>query len=185
MKKAAVAALTTVLLLTGCSTAPTEHNDADSAPTTHVTSSSPTPSTKAVNPSLGTTTEPEVAATTAADNRPRGLTDRQSGEPTPIDKVVSRCARSSEGLYEQGTTWFTDGTTGWTQQCSSSFWDGPAPAYTAPAPAEPVYEPAPVPSGVQSGQYCRDNQAGQSAIDTRGNTVFCTYNPSSGRNHWG
>lgn len=68
-----------------------------------------------------------------------GYTGAPTGDPTPINKSIARCGKSSEGLYEQGTTWFTDGTSGWTQYCSNNFYDGPPPAYE---PREPYTPPA-------------------------------------------
>lgn len=68
-----------------------------------------------------------------------GYTGAPTGDPTPINKSIARCAKSSEGLYEQGTTWFTDGTSGWTQYCSNNFHDGPPPVYE---PQEPYAPPA-------------------------------------------
>lgn len=56
-----------------------------------------------------------------ANDRPASNTRTQDGDSTSNGKNIARCAKSSEGLYEQGTTWFTDGTTGWTQYCSNIF----------------------------------------------------------------
>lgn len=39
---------------------------------------------------------------------------------TPGEKVVDHCASPATG--ERGTTYYTDGTTGWTQQCAN-LWD--------------------------------------------------------------
>ena len=52
-----------------------------------------------------------------------GYTGAPIGDPTPINKTIARCAKNSEGLYQQGTTWFTDGTSGWTQTCAGLYWD--------------------------------------------------------------
>lgn len=59
---------------------------------------------------------------------------------TGQNKTISHCAKSSQGLYEQGTTWFTDGTSGWTQYCANIFYDGPS-TNTAPKPQN--NEPSP------------------------------------------
>lgn len=91
------------------------------------------------NPSARTTADSSTATGTAPamrDDRPRGYTGAPTGEPTPLNKTIARCAKSSEGIYERGTTWFTDGTSGWTQYCADNFHDGPPPAYEEPAPAE-------------------------------------------------
>ncbi|WP_295624175.1 hypothetical protein [uncultured Corynebacterium sp.] len=61
----------------------------------------------------------EAPATTAPE---RGYTGAPQGEPTPLPgKTIASCASAADGLYEQGTTWFTDGTTGWTETCAAQF----------------------------------------------------------------
>lgn len=141
---AAAAALSGILFLTACSadgepTTPAPAPPASATSSESTGPSSPSGSPESPTPGRGDDTSPAPSA----DDRPLGLTDRQSGEPTPIDKTIARCAKRSEGLYEQGTTWFTDGTTGWTTYCAGRFNDGPPPA---PVPAwtpEPTYtEPA-------------------------------------------
>lgn len=94
--------------------------------TTQSTTKTPTPST----PPPQTTESPGAT----------GYTGAPTGEPTAINKTISHCAKSSQGLYEQGTTWFTDGTSGWTQYCANNFYDGP-PANAAPEPQN--NEPSP------------------------------------------
>ena len=74
-----------------------------------------------------------------------GYTGAPTGDPTPINKSIARCAKSSEGLYEQGTTWFTDGTSGWTQYCSNNFHDGPPPVYEPQEPYAPPPQNTPSP----------------------------------------
>lgn len=105
------------------------------------TVTSPERSTKSTTQS--TTKSPTPSATptrTSESSKPTGYTDAPNGEPTAINKTISHCAKSSQGLYEQGTTWFTDGTTGWTQYCANNFYDGP-PTNTAPEPQN--NEPSP------------------------------------------
>lgn len=187
IKKIATASVAALLLLTGCSAEPAEETR---TAVQKATVSSPA---KGPNPTLGRET-PETGSdpvsdqsmvTTAADTRPRGLTDRQRGEPTPINSTISRCARSSEGLYEQGTTWFTDGTSGWTEQCSATFWDGPPPANTV-APVQPEYEPEPIPSGriVTAGAWCGAAEVGQVGYTSGGNQMVCMYEPSNDVHRW-
>ncbi|WP_448852045.1 hypothetical protein [Corynebacterium sp. 335C] len=87
--------------------------------------------------------EARSTATTSADDRPVGLTDGNFGEPTRINKTIARCAKQSDGVYEVGTTWFTDGTSGWTTYCADRFYDGPPPADTwepEPTYEEPAYD---------------------------------------------
>lgn len=124
----ASAVLTAALLLVGCSM---EAPQPAATETATVTVTGPNP-TLGTSTSKSSTTQTSTRSTQTEDTRPVGLTDRQSGTPTRINSSISRCATSSEGLYEQGTTWFADGTTGWTPHCSERFWDG-APTNTAPA----------------------------------------------------
>lgn len=143
------AALTAALLLVACSTEAPEPAATETATVT-VTGPNPTLGSSSTSTDRSTTSRTSTSkvsarSTEAEDTRPVGLTDRQSGIPTPINSTISRCAASSEGLYEQGTTWFTDGTSGWTTHCSERFWNG-APTNTAPTiPATPVQTTQPVP----------------------------------------
>lgn len=77
---------------------------------------------------------------TTESSSPTGYAGTPNGEPTAINKTISHCAKSSQGLYEQGTTWFTDGTSGWTQYCANNFYDGLS-MNTAPEPQN--NEPSP------------------------------------------
>lgn len=144
---AAATALSGILVITACSSGSEPTRPTPPAPPSVTSSPSTEPSSPAdpaeESATTGNTDSAGRHPAPSTDNRPTGLTDRQSGEPTPIDKTIARCAKRSEGLYEQGTTWFTDGTTGWTTYCAGRFNDGPPPA---PVPAwtpEPTYtEPA-------------------------------------------
>ncbi|WP_297589367.1 hypothetical protein [uncultured Corynebacterium sp.] len=40
--------------------------------------------------------------------------------PQVMDKQIASCGDPS--IHETGTTFFTDGTSGWTQQCASQMW---------------------------------------------------------------
>lgn len=37
-----------------------------------------------------------------------------------LNKTIDHCA-TDPNLYQPGTTFFTDGTTGWTQECAEGF----------------------------------------------------------------
>ncbi|MGM5068099.1 hypothetical protein EU244_024910 [Rhodococcus qingshengii] len=76
-----------------------------------------------------TPAEPTVAETTPAwtpaetpsvqlaPEPPTGYTGAPIGEPAPLTgKVIDHCM--SDPIYQTGTTMFTDGTTGWTQECA-------------------------------------------------------------------
>ena len=110
------------------------------APVETVTETTTVESPDKPNPTRGGSPADEkpdsASKTTTTGARHTGYTGAPTGDPTPIDKSIARCAKSSEGLYEQGTTWFTDGTSGWTQYCSDNFHDGPPHAY------EPYTPPA-------------------------------------------
>ncbi|MDO5373811.1 MAG: hypothetical protein Q4F10_10195 [Corynebacterium glutamicum] len=36
-----------------------------------------------------------------------------------MNKIISSCA-TDPTIYQRGTTWFTDGTSGWTQICAEA-----------------------------------------------------------------
>lgn len=119
----------------------------DGAPVETVTETTIIESSDKPNPTRGGSSDDEQPAsssaaatsTTTTQAGHMGYTGAPTGDPTPINKTIARCAKSSEGLYEQGTTWFTDGTSGWTQYCSDNFHDGSPPAYE---PREPYTPPA-------------------------------------------
>lgn len=63
-------------------------------------------------------TQPEAAETRPATAPPVGFTGAPNGDPQPlVGKVIDYCMDSS--MYQAGTTQFTDGTTGWTQECAT------------------------------------------------------------------
>lgn len=72
------------------------------------------------------------------------------------DKVVSHCG--IRGIEEIGTTWFTDGTTGWTQYCTDEMMN------QIPQTIPPGHsgEPAPIPYEDPSQMY---NQHGEPVSD--------------------
>lgn len=63
-------------------------------------------------------TQPAAAETQPASAPPVGFTGAPNGEPQPlVGKVIDYCMTGP--MYQTGTTQFTDGTTGWTQECAS------------------------------------------------------------------
>ncbi|QAU51322.1 hypothetical protein CPELA_00085 [Corynebacterium pelargi] len=71
-----------------------------------VTSTSPRPTTTVTVTQQEATPGPVMGYTEAP-----GQT-----RTTPMNKVIERCG--TKGLHERGTTFFTDGTSGWTEQCA-------------------------------------------------------------------
>lgn len=146
---AAAAALIVAVGLSACSDgdAAVESTTESTTPTSSHTSESSTPGSSSSESSATDGADVEVVpnklsqqdTTTAAPHM--GYTDSPDGTPTPIHKTISRCAKRSDVLYEPGTTWFTDGTSGWTQYCFDSFNDIPPPAYESPEPQPPADEP--------------------------------------------
>ena len=135
------------LCLTACSSGEPEKAPEPTTVTKTVTSpentSESTAQSTTKTPNSSSTSESTSSSTpkrTTESSNPTGYTDAPNGEPTAINKTISHCAKSSQGLYEQGTTWFTDGTSGWTQYCANNFYDGP-PANTFPEPQN--NEPSP------------------------------------------
>lgn len=41
--------------------------------------------------------------------------------PKVLDKTIDHCATAEDGLEARGMTWFTDGTTGYTERCAAEF----------------------------------------------------------------
>lgn len=83
----------------------------------------PNPTTNAT-PAPVTTAPIEPATETTApaqpDNRPIGTTKAPGLEaPHPLEKTISSCA-TDYTLYQRGTTFFTDGTSGWTEECAAA-----------------------------------------------------------------
>lgn len=131
-KKLLISALAAVLMvLSACSNG--------EATVETVTETTTVDNPKKPNPTSGDSSEKNESKTPTTSAGHTGYTGAPTGDPTPINKSIARCAKSSEGLYEQGTTWFTDGTSGWTQYCSNNFHDGPPPVYE---PQEPYTPPA-------------------------------------------
>ncbi|MEJ4100877.1 hypothetical protein V5S96_10995 [Corynebacterium mastitidis] len=66
--------------------------------------------------------QPEIYEPPAADYSPPGVYGTQGAPqaepPTMLNKTIDHCA-TDPNLYQRGTTFFTDGTTGWTQECAS------------------------------------------------------------------
>lgn len=69
--------------------------------------------------------------------------------PTPMEKVIDYCGDPS--IHETGTTFFTDGTSGWTQQCADEMAPAVAQQFVAPpANDTPAY------TGGGSGRTCAE-----------------------------
>lgn len=69
--------------------------------------------------------------------------------PQVMDKQIASCGDPS--IHETGTTFFTDGTSGWTQQCASQMWPAQE-AMIAEREAVDEYE-APVDEGLDVGEW--------------------------------
>ena len=60
-----------------------------------------------------------------------GMTEAPgAAQPTEMNKTIQSCGEV--GLHETGTTFFTDGSTGWTEQCSSTMMQSTPPAVAVP-----------------------------------------------------
>lgn len=70
-------------------------------------------------PAPAASTTPAVSAAPAATVAPPvvGFTEAPGhGSPTPMNKSISSCG--DPAMHQPGTTFFTDGTSGWTQTCA-------------------------------------------------------------------
>lgn len=85
---------------------------APAAPAAAVEAPAPAPTVDYAPPVMETYEEPE------ATEPPIGLTGAPNVAPAPlVGKAIDYCM--SDPMYQRGTTKFTDGTTGWTQQCAN------------------------------------------------------------------
>ncbi|OFQ55600.1 hypothetical protein [Corynebacterium sp. HMSC074H12] len=97
-----------------------------------------------------------------------------AAQPSPMEKTIASCGDPS--LHETGTTFFSDGTSGWTQQCSDEMLAANPPVQEAAA----VYEaPAVQENYVHPGAYC----SGGSGVSKRGVPMTCAP-ASDGRMRW-
>lgn len=132
--------LTSVLALCGCGSG---GDDSVNVQTTTVTASpetttstSKTKSSEAKSP-IPTPGSPQQK-TTADGEVVIGHTEAP-GQATPsvMNKTIASCGDPS--LHETGTTFFTDGTSGWTQTCANKMMAA-RPAEPAPASGDSYYE---------------------------------------------
>lgn len=125
----ALAALLTALPLSACTDNGGNDTKSSSVATAASTSSAPASSsskpseptqagTPATNPSAEPTEEPAVTQTQTQSDGVIGYTGAPGFDhPHLLNKTISSCG--SPQLHETGTTFFTDGTSGWTQHCAT------------------------------------------------------------------
>ena len=88
------------------------------------------------NPELDSHAQQPEAETPAAEQTPAadpviGMTEAPgAAQPTEMNKTIQSCGEV--GMHETGTTFFTDGSTGWTEQCSSTMMQQSLPMDAAP-----------------------------------------------------
>lgn len=168
------------------STSSTSTSSPSSTTSTESTTDSPSESSSpqdSPNPTRGQNTEPTSSprggASTSA--RPTGYTEAPGqAEPSEMNKTVASCG--DPALHETGTTFFTDGSSGWTQQCASQMMaqqpaatpePAPAPAPAAPAPEQQEYYVTP-------GAYC---SGGGTGVSKNGTPMTCSVGPD-GEARW-
>ena len=144
---AAVAALFLTLSVAACG------NAADEPEAVTVTSTVPPSSAKSTTKATPTaeTTAEAASAPEAAGSQSSGgdCLVGSMGQPqfqgtSCLDKQVASCG--DPGTMESGTTFFTDGTSGWTQQCANVMYPQQLQmqqTQTYAVPSEEAYEPAP------------------------------------------
>lgn len=128
------------------------------------------------------TTTAEAAEETTAQGPVGFMGAPGQSTPTPMEKVVESCGDVS--LHEVGTTFFTDGTSGWTQQCADQM--SAAAAQQQAVPPAPAEEPAYTGDGdagtgnyVHPGSFCN----GGTGVSKKGVPMVCAPG-SDGRNRW-
>ena len=105
-------------------------------------SSKPTESASESSSSKARPNPTREQTTESTSARPSGFTEAPGqAAPSEMNKTVASCGDPS--LHETGTTFFTDGSSGWTQQCANQMMaQQPAAApEPAPAPATSAYYP--------------------------------------------
>ena len=159
-----------LFVLGGCSSL-----DVESTPASE-TSSSTSVTEDAPHPTLPTA---EESAEDIGVDQPQeeviGFTEAPgAAQPTPMEKAIESCGDVS--LHETGTTFFSDGTSGWRQQCADEMMAANPPVQEAAA----VYEaPAVEENYVHPGAYCN----GGSGVSKRGVPMTCAP-ASDGRMRW-
>lgn len=91
-------------------------SDDPSSQTSAPSSSTPVASTSITSPAPSTNlsvTATQPAPTTTEE-------EVATPGPEPVGKEISSCATTT--LYQAGTTWYTDGTSGWTQYCQDQYY---------------------------------------------------------------
>lgn len=132
MRRLLAATAVALLTLSGCAS-----GDDDQAPATvteTVTSSSTT--TSETSSTEETSTSASAAAAAEDECLVGSMGQPQFSGTTCLDKTVASCG--DPGLHETGTTFFTDGTSGWTQTCANQM---------MAAPREPVNQVVVCPDG--------------------------------------
>lgn len=148
------------------------------APSDRFTASSLAPSSD-VEPTIERAEEQTPSAEAAEETTAQGpvgfMGAPGQSTPMPMEKVVESCGDVS--LHEVGTTFFTDGTSGWTQQCADQMAAAAAQQQAvAPAPAE---GDAGTGSYVHPGSFCD----GGTGVSKKGVPMVCAPG-SDGRNRW-
>lgn len=120
MKKRVVAVVLASLALAGCSVGKPSIEESTVVKT--ITSSAPSSSSSSAASSSATSSSTPANSGTAS----RAEASVASGE-----RQIASCG--DPALHERGTTFYADGTSGWSQYCSDAM--GAAPATAAPAPS--------------------------------------------------
>ena len=163
MKKLFPILITTALALSACgdSGESTEVTSSINSSTTSLTASS---SSSTTTPSSVTTTPPPIEEPGEEDehdddlhvhnNSDDGLSrknEEEQNSSSPMERTITSCGDPS--IHERGTTFFSDVTSGWTQQCSDEMAPQIAQQFMAP-PAEGQNDTAPASGG--SGRTCAE-----------------------------
>ncbi|OFN77136.1 hypothetical protein HMPREF2537_01605 [Corynebacterium sp. HMSC074E01] len=161
-----------LFILSGCSSLDVESTPMSETPpstSTSVTEDAPRPTLPAAEDSA------EDVDVDQPQEEVIGFTEApDAAQPTPMEKTIESCGDVS--LHETGTTFFSDGTSGWTQQCADEMMAANPPVQEAAA----VYEaPAVEENYVHPGAYCN----GGSGVSKRGVPMTCAP-ASDGRMRW-
>lgn len=110
MRKTLATFAVVALALAGCGTTGEDEATVSNtpAPTTSKTSTTHTSSSATSSPESSTSEAEEPAEVQPAV---------EESAAAPAEPQIASCA-TDPTLYQRGTTWFTDGTSGWTQTCA-------------------------------------------------------------------
>lgn len=146
------------------STTKSSESSSSSSSSTSTSSEQPKPT------STGSSTPPAPSSTTNSGGGPTGYTEAPGvTDPTPMNKTIQKCGDVS--IHEIGTTFFTDGTSGYTTYCDGVM------SQQKPAPQPPATTPSRSGGGLTCAEIGMPVYRGQPnydpSLDKDGDGIAC------------